>query len=124
VFPSEREVADILDSLGVRWEYEPTLFELHKSKKGYVKEAFRPDFYLPEYDYYIEVTKAKQSNVTRKNRKVRTVKEKFPGMGIDLIYLIHFDNLHARVLEILEHAEQRLGTLSGEDSKPPLESTL
>ena len=59
---SEREVAAVLDSLHVAWEYEPRLFVFLEDEKGFVREGFRPDFYLPRYDLYIEVTKAKQAN--------------------------------------------------------------
>lgn len=105
MYSSEQEVADILDELEIKWEYEPTLFELVVSKRGMIKEAFRPDFYLPEWDLYIEVTQARQSNTTRKNRKVRALRELHPEVQVELIYLAHFSDLRARVLEILENSD-------------------
>lgn len=105
MYSSEREVADVLDNLGIHWEYEPVLFTLCTSKKGLVKEGFRPDFYLTDWDLYIEVTKALQRNTTRKNRKVRELKELRPDVQVELIYKVHFENLEARVLEILSNSD-------------------
>ncbi len=42
-------------------------------------EAFTPDFYLPEFDLYVELTTMKQSLVTKKNRKVRLLRELYPA---------------------------------------------
>ncbi|HYM91578.1 MAG TPA: hypothetical protein VEW91_08105, partial [bacterium] len=67
---SEAEFAKILDFYGIRWLYEPRTFPLEWDDRGYVIESFNPDFYLPEYDLFIELTTLKQSLVTRKNRKV------------------------------------------------------
>lgn len=105
---SEREVAAVLDSLHVAWEYEPRLFVFREDDKGFVREGFRPDFYLPKYDFYIEVTKAKQANVTGKNKKVRTVRELYPEIRIAVIYRRDFDNLRARILELLQEAKDTL----------------
>ena len=47
---------------------------------GRVLEAFSPDFYLPEQDLYLEITVMKQSLVTRKNRKLRKLRERYPDV--------------------------------------------
>ena len=51
-----------------------------------VKEAFAPDFYLTEQDLYIELTVMKQSLVTRKNRKLRKLRARYPDVKIKLFY--------------------------------------
>ena len=104
MIPSEREVADVLDALHLEWEYEPTLFVL-RQEDDVVVEGFRPDFYIPKFDVYIEVTKGKQAHQTRKNRKARRARELYPGICIEIIYRAHFDDLRGRVLEILELAQ-------------------
>ena len=48
------------------------------TREGRVTRAFTPDFFLPEEDLYIEVTVMKQSLVTRKNRKLRELREQYP----------------------------------------------
>ena len=57
---AERECAKVLDFYGVRWEYEPRAFVLEQDDEGRTTEAFRPDFYLPEQDLYLEITVMKQ----------------------------------------------------------------
>ncbi len=84
--PAELECAKVLDYYGVAWEYEPRTFVLERDEAGRVTEAFTPDFYLPEQDLYVEITAMKQSLVTRKNRKVRKLRERYPGVRIKLFY--------------------------------------
>ena len=83
---SELECAKILDYYGIPWEYEPTSFVLERDADGRVARAFTPDFYLPEQDLYIEVTVMKQSLVTRKNRKIRKLREKYPDVNVKVFY--------------------------------------
>src|SRR5438105_9731462 len=83
---SEEEFAKILDFYGIRWEYEPRTFPLEWDDRGRVIESFNPDFYLPEVDLFIELTTLKQSLVTRKNRKVRRLRELYPGVNIKIFY--------------------------------------
>ena len=84
--PAELECAKVLDYYGIAWEYEPRTFVLEKDGAGRVLEAFTPDFYLPEQDLYVEITAMKQSLVTRKNRKMRKLRERYPGVKIKLFY--------------------------------------
>ena len=60
--------------------YEPRTFVLEEDEEGRVIEAFTPDFYLPEQDLFLEVTVMKQSLVTRKNRKLRKLRERYPDV--------------------------------------------
>ncbi len=62
----------------IPWMYEPHTFVLERGPDGRVIEAFAPDFYLPEQDLYVELTVMKQSLVTRKNRKLRKLRERYP----------------------------------------------
>jgi hypoxanthine phosphoribosyltransferase len=83
---AELECAKVLDYYGVPWEYEPRTFVLERDANGRVTEAFAPDFYLPEQDLYVEITVMKQSLVTRKNRKLRKLRERYPDVRIKLFY--------------------------------------
>jgi hypothetical protein len=93
---AELEYAKILDYYGVPWLYEPRTFVLEEDADGRVLEAFTPDFYLPEQDLYLEVTVMKQSLVTRKNRKLRKLKERYPEIKIKLFYERDFERLASR----------------------------
>ena len=83
---SERQFAKLLDFYGIDWEYEPTEFTLEFDREGKPVQAFRPDFYLPAYDLYIEVTTLSQKLVTKKNRKVRRLRELHPDVKIKIFY--------------------------------------
>ncbi|HYY34042.1 MAG TPA: hypothetical protein VE693_10760 [Gaiellaceae bacterium] len=81
---AEIECANLLNFYGLEWEYEPRSFVLETDDDGRIIEAFTPDFYLPEQDLYLEVTVMKQSLVTRKNRKIRKLRERYPDIRIKL----------------------------------------
>jgi hypoxanthine phosphoribosyltransferase len=83
---AEFECARILDYYRIPWQYEPTSFVLARNEEGHVTEAFTPDFYLPEQDLYLEITVMKQSLVTRKNRKLRKIRELYPHIRVKLFY--------------------------------------
>jgi len=93
---AELEYAKVLDWHGIPWQYEPRTFVLERDDDGRVTEAFTPDFYLPEQDLYLEVTVMKQSLVTRKNRKLRKLRERYPEIRIKLFYERDFERLAAR----------------------------
>src|SRR5438876_5404595 len=93
---AELECAKVLDYYGVPWEYEPRMFVLETDDAGRVTEAFTPDFYLPEQDLYLEVTLMKQSLVTRKNRKLRKLRERYAGVRIKLFYKRDVERLAER----------------------------
>ena len=84
--PAELECAKVLDYYGVPWLYEPRSFVLERGEDGRVTEAFTPDFYLPEQDLFVELTLMKKSLVTRKNRKLRRLRELYPDVRIKLFY--------------------------------------
>jgi hypoxanthine phosphoribosyltransferase len=90
---AEAECARMLDYHGIPWEYEPRSFVLERDGEGRVVEAFTPDFYLPEQDLYLEVTVMKQSLVTRKNRKIRKLRERYPDVKIKLFTKRDFERL-------------------------------
>lgn len=83
---SERQFAKLLDFYGIVWEYEPRTFVLEKDPDGNSTQAFAPDFYLPAYDLYIEITTISQKLVTKKNRKARRLVEQYPDVKIKILY--------------------------------------
>jgi hypothetical protein len=84
--PSERRFARLLDFYGVPWEYEPHEFPIEWDEEGAPTAWFRPDFYLPAYDLHIEITTSQQRLVTRKNRKLRLLREHYPDVRCKLFY--------------------------------------
>jgi len=108
--PAEVDFALLLDFYRIPWIYEPVSFAL-TWEGDQVTEMFTPDFYLPDQDLYIELTTMKQSLVTKKNRKVRRLRELYPQINVKLLYRRDYQQLLAQygygALEITElHQEQ------------------
>ncbi|MEQ8842592.1 MAG: hypothetical protein RIB98_16540 [Acidimicrobiales bacterium] len=93
---SEREVASLLDSYGIRWHYEPTTFVLASDDDGNPTSAFTPDFYLPDFDTYIELTTLRQPLVTGKHRKIRRLQELRPDVTVKILYRKDLERLGAK----------------------------
>ena len=83
---AERQLAKLFDFYGVAWQYEPTTFVLDVDDDGNVTRAFTPDFYLPAQGLYIEITTLRQELVTKKNAKLRRLRELHPEVRVRVIY--------------------------------------
>jgi hypothetical protein len=83
---SERQFARLLDFYQIEWQYEPRSFDLELDEEGNVIQRFTPDFYLPAYELYIEITTLNQRLVTKKNRKVRKLRELYPEVRCKIFY--------------------------------------
>jgi hypothetical protein len=94
--PSERTFAELLGLYGIAWEYEPIEFPLSWDDEGTPTTGFRPDFWLPEFDCFVELTTADQRLVTRKNAKVRRFRELYPEVEITIVYQRDFYDLIER----------------------------
>jgi hypothetical protein len=90
---SEEEFSKILDFYRIRWEYEPKTFILEYDKYGNPDISFTPDFYLPDMDLYIELTTLNQKLVTKKNHKIKKIKELYPDINIKLFYKKDYHSL-------------------------------
>lgn len=83
---SERQYAKLLDFYQITWEYEPRTFDIEWDDEGKVVKQFTPDFYLPQFELYIEVTTMNQKLVTKKNKKVRRLRELYPDVKVKIFY--------------------------------------
>jgi len=59
---------------------------LERDRAGNPVQAFTPDFYLPAYDQFIEITTLNQKLVTKKNRKARRLRELHPEVQVKVLY--------------------------------------
>ncbi len=75
------------------WAYEPRSFPIAWDKDGTPTQFFTPDFYLPDDDLFIEITTMSQKLVTKKNGKVRRLKELYPEINCKLFYQRDYLNL-------------------------------
>jgi|GEM_PF-38984 len=91
--PSEEDFAKLLDYYRIRWTYEPKTFVLREDEEGKIEVGFSPDFYLPDYDLYIEVTTKKPHLMNRKLRQVEAMRRQYPSVRIDLVDRADFEIL-------------------------------
>lgn len=117
--PSEKVAAEILDFYHIRWEYEPTTFPIEWDGEGRVIASFTPDFYLPDFDLYIELTTMNQKLVTKKNRKVKRLRELYPELNVKVFYQKDFRMLLARFG--ISAAERPLSAGGGLEAGPTAE---
>lgn len=93
---TEAEFAKILDMYHIDWKYEPKTFPIEWDAEGNMKMAFSPDFYLTDFDTYIELTTMNQKYVTVKNKKAKKLRELYPGTNIKVVYKKDFYSLIER----------------------------
>lgn len=94
--PSEEEFAKILDMYDLEWEYEPRTFPIKWDQEGNITLAFTPDFYLPRFNTYIELTTMNQKYVSEKKKKVQLLKKYYPGTNINIVFKHEFETLIKR----------------------------
>lgn len=109
VHPIEEVFARILDFYGIQWEYEPRTFPLKWDDEGNVLEAFTPDFYLPEQNLFVELTTLRPRLTTKKNRKLKRLKELYPEINIKLFKRRELRNMMLR-FGLREEVERIIGT--------------
>jgi hypothetical protein len=114
--PAEEAFSQILDYYGIEWEYEPRTFDLEWDDQGNVIEAFAPDFYLPDQDLYIELTTLRPNLTTRKNRKLRRMKELYPEINIKL-----FKRRDLRDMMVKYGLDREAHKISGREAQQPEE---
>ncbi|HEX9644641.1 MAG TPA: hypothetical protein VGC11_11685 [Acidimicrobiia bacterium] len=102
---SERQFARLLDFYDIEWEYEVQEFAVEWDDEGQAIKFFRPDFYLPGEGIFIEITTMNQKLVTKKNRKVRRLRELYPEVRCKIFY--QRDYLHLLVKYGLEEPEDQ-----------------
>ncbi len=90
---SEAELARILTFYHIEWRYEPRAFPIEWNEAGEATSFFTPDFYLPQHDLYIELTTLRQPLVTRKNRKIRRLRELYPEVNLKVLYAADYRKL-------------------------------
>jgi hypothetical protein len=93
-------------------------------------QAFSPDFYLPAYDLFIEITTLNQKLVTKKNRKVRRLRELHPEIKVKIFYQRDYQALLVKygleppsqavpVDETIEHLPLRFDDVEADATPPP-----
>ena len=81
---SEKLFSEHLDLFDIKWIYEPRSFPLRWGS-GAIKMMFTPDFFLPEYDTYIEITTMDQKLISKKQKKIKKARKLYPQQSKKLI---------------------------------------
>lgn len=109
----EEEFAHILNYYGIEWQYEPRTFPLEWDDDGNVTEAFSPDFYLVQQDLYVELTTLRPKLITRKNRKLRRMRELYPDINVKL-----FNRRDLRDMMIKYGMDDHAARIVGTEAQP------
>lgn len=97
--PSEEEFAKVLDLYDFEWDYEPRTFPLEWDLEGRITKAFSPDFYLPKFDTYIELTVMNQKYTQDKKKKLNLMKKLYPAVNVSIVYKDDFQKLLERFVK-------------------------
>ena len=89
---SELDFSKVLDMYHIRWIYEPKTFALTYDGAGRMSQAFSPDFYLPDYDIYLELTIMNPKYSTEKKQKIKLLEELYPGTKVKLVQKKDFEH--------------------------------
>ena len=103
---SEEEFAKVLDMYNIEWEYEPRTFPLQWDSEGNITQAFSPDFYLPRFNTYIELTIMNQKYTSVKRKKMALLKKLYPGTNISIVYKDDFHSLVKRFAQWGGHVHE------------------
>ncbi len=92
--PAEEVFAKILNFYNIEWHYEPTMFVLRSDEEGITKKGFTPDFYIPEYDVYVEITV--MGKPQKKRKKIKETIDLYPELKIILMCGTDMEELSKR----------------------------
>ncbi len=87
--------------------------------EGRPRKHFRPDFYLPDEDLFIEITTMNQKLVTKKNKKVKLLRELYPDVNCKIFYQRDYLNFIVKY-ELDDLADQELPPAPTRIPGPPL----
>ena len=79
----EANMSRYYNFLGIKWIYEPQEFEFYKIKRG--SRFYKPDFYLPEQDKFIEI---KGWFIANDKTKLRRFKKYYPEEFAKLKFIV------------------------------------
>jgi len=91
----EANFARILNLLKIKWVFQPEAFDLKFQK-------YTPDFYLPEYDLYVEIKNFLSDYSARRDKAFRKL---YPDKDLSLILKPKYTKLQSNFAEYIEEWE-------------------
>lgn len=83
---TEELFAVFLRSQGISFLYEPKEFVLIKDLTNGIRKSFVPDFYLPDFQLYLEITALKNKLVNKKRLKLKMARALYPEYRFEILY--------------------------------------
>ncbi len=93
----EANIARLCDFLKIKWIHQPKVFDL-----GF--QNYTPDFYLPEYDFYVEVKNFLNDYSKRRDREFR---KKYPDLDLLLILKEDYLKLEEKYASLISNWEYK-----------------
>lgn len=91
----EANVARVYNLVGIVWQYAPKIFDLGK-------HTYRPDFYLPNEDMYIEVKNFMNKYSFERDRLFR---QKFPDIKLEVLSKDKYRKIEANYKPLIDSWE-------------------
>lgn len=91
----EANIARVFNLIDIKWKYAPKIFDL-------VEHTYRPDFYLPDHDMFIEVKNFMGAYSLRRDFLFR---KKYPNIKLELILKNDYLNIQANYKELIDNWE-------------------
>lgn len=88
-------MARVFNLIGLKWVYAPTLFDLGE-------HTYRPDFYLPDFDMYIEVKNFLGSYSLRRHL---LFKKKYPEIRLKLLLKRDYLKIQENYKDLIDNWE-------------------
>jgi hypothetical protein len=83
--------------LGIKWEYEPRIFDLES-------QNYTPDFYLPEIDTYVEIKNFLWKYSKIRDRKFRKL---YPNIKLKMILKEDYLKLENKYSHLIKNWEYK-----------------
>lgn len=91
----EANFARILNLLKIKWVFQPESFDLKFQK-------YTPDFYLPEYDLYVEIKNFLSNYSAKRDKAFRKL---YPDKNLSLILRPEYTKLQSGFAEYIKEWE-------------------
>lgn len=92
----EANIARVFNLVGLKWEFSPRIFDLGK-------HTYRPDFYLPDFDMFVEVKNFLSPYSLERDTLFR---QRYPNIKLELILKEDYLNIKSNYKELIDNWEK------------------
>lgn len=91
----EANIARVFNLVGIKWQYSPRIFDLGN-------HTYRPDFYLPETEGFIEVKNFMGEYSQKRDQLFR---QKYPYINLDIISKVEYEQITEQYKPLIDEWE-------------------